>query len=258
MATRLKFRGLIYTAAKTPPKLQLTEDFTRLGLIKIDDQVYTKEEIKANPKLWNKISTHGFEELGLIRLDNKLVTFAEFQKMDNTTHAGDLKLQGEHVRKLPRNLRVKGVLDISGKKILLSPGLRVEGTLRLYTKYNWRREINSIEIPNDVQVGEMDYDAGRSPLVKIGRDFKCGGDLDLSSSPLTELPPRMEVGGTLNLHKSKILELPGDLIIGGDLVLWGLKMKELPETLRVGGQILVDKDQKIRIPEKLLAQAVRI
>ncbi len=159
---------------------------------------------------------------------------------------GDMYLTKTDIKKLPKNLEVRGNLTLTAAYNItkLPAGLKVIHSLNIDSTM-------ITTLPKDLEVGEK-FNGEGSCLRKIPNGVRIGGAIYLRRSKIEKLPDGMQVNGDLNLSITKIEKLPDGMQVHGDLGLSYTPIKKLPDTLIVRRGINLRRSLIQELPENLL------
>jgi len=239
-----------------------------------------------------KYTVNGNDDLYNIKchiIDGKLINL--YNLPENYTFKDNLEYSDDnYIRTLPKNLTVKGNLDLFQSSIVeLSEGLTVYGFLDLSNT-----RIKSL--PSKLKVGK-DLICSESALEELSQDIVVKGeinlsycrnfrelslipnltDIDLTKSGiqtlpdnltvngflllnsalnLKKLPKNLTVGGTLDIRKSNVSILSRNISVGVDFLLDYSRVIELPKNLKVGGILSLYNTKVTELPIDLEAEIV--
>ena len=149
-----------------------------------------------------------------------------------------------HIKKLPDDLTVHGILYLSGTPITELPNnLTVEESIILnYTHIT--------KLPDNLKIGEGVY-LLNTDITELPDNFISAGYLVLGKTHIKKLPNNLIVGGCLDISETDITELPDNLTIGGYICLNNTKIKELPNNLTVNGDMYISNTTITKFPDNL-------
>lgn len=159
-------------------------------------------------------------------------------------YAVDIHGEWHDIHSLPRDLEVRGNLDLSDTKIAILPEkLTVGGNLSLcHSRITF--------LPEMLTVGG-DLDLGYTSINVIPDSLKLGGSLTLKNTIIHALPEGLEIKGSLDLGDARISVLPEGLKVCGFLTLRGSTITALPRRLRVDGDLDLSRTDIDRLPDRL-------
>jgi len=195
---------------------------------------------------------------------------------------GDLSLNGSFLEKLPNNITVLGVLDLSDSCINELPTRWEVGVLQLNKALTDKYLINGATFESNISVhyetailpdnltvkGYVDLGCCQVTQLPKEINIEClipnkkllpnllleGRTLPyhLNISGITqELPNNLTINGDLDLGYAEFSQLPMDLTVAGDLNLSNTRITELPYCLSVGKSIYLSDSGITQLPERL-------
>ncbi len=153
------------------------------------------------------------------------ISWTKITKLRDNLTLDKLNVNLSDLIKLPRGLKVNGLLDISETKIT--------------------------EIPNDCEFGSLK--ACFTKITKLRDNLELDALIAYQSS-LSELPKGLKVKGVLNISHTKITEIPDDCEFGG-LFMNGTKITKLRDNLTLGG-LIIEKSSITELPKNLVVYVV--
>ena len=199
------------------------EAYANLGRIHVFGHFKKSEEI-MNQNYKSTISgSYGYMDI----LIDEYVRVEDFENYIDFYYYQDLWFNPSLDIKLPKNLTVDGVLDLSRSSIKELPeNLTVNGGLDL-------SQTSIKKLPDNLYV-EKDIDLSSSDIEHLPDNFTVNGNLYLTHSKIKKLPKNLKIKENLNLIGTDVEQLPPDLFIGGDLFV-STKIK-IPESVEIVGK----------------------
>ncbi|MGN6437234.1 MAG: leucine-rich repeat domain-containing protein [Agriterribacter sp.] len=150
---------------------------------------------------------------------------------------------------LPKNLTVKGSLDLSTKyardkseKFNLPAGLSVWGNLSVGGR-------NLRHIPDDLTVFG-DLNAYETAISELPGTIKIHGGLDISYNEIFIFPKNFKtINGSLDISDTNIRDMPEGIHVKGDLYASSTPITHLPKKMKVDGSLIMDESHLKQYPQ---------
>lgn len=237
-----KQNNIYFYIAKSPFKDSIAEEFYKIAALvdgagKIeywdakDENIYLRDFEQADTMPKDKLEA--YEKM----IDIKGTKYKINEIPDSTTVEGDLSLENSGLKKLPKNLKVKGTLKLSFNPIEELPYLEAEYLLCKncqITKIDPNIKVKAIDLANGFKADEMPFLKNVTVSMKLSyneslktlpKNLKLSRELDISKTSISDIP-YMEVADIvckennitsidpniqadlLNLKQSHIAKLP--------------------------------------------------
>ena len=219
--------------------------------LELDELQAYKSSLTALPKSLKVKELLDISDTKIIEIPNDCefgsldISYTKITKLRDNLTLDSLWAIESLLTELPKGLKVKDDLDISGAKITEIPNDCEFGCLHMKeTKIKKLRD-------NLVLVNLI---AHNSSLKCLPKGLKVKGLLDISETKITEIPEDCEFGA-LYMSGTKITKLRDNLTLGG-LIINKCPISELPKNLVVYGSLDIEKTLIKCLPDDCLATRI--
>jgi len=173
------------------------------------------------------------------------ISCTKIKKLRDNLVLNNLRAYDSSLTELPKGLKVKGVLAISGTKITEIPDDCECGVLDMCIT-------NITKLPDNLVLENL-Y-TYNSPLTELPKGLKVKGTLSIANTNITEIPDDCEFE-SLDISSTRITKLRDNLILKS-LDIQNTQLEKLPQNLVVFNTLIIDETNITSLPNDCLVRYI--